>query len=43
MGHSGVSTQLFKPVHVTSHAHDSLHLIRRLHEPVPLHETSHGA
>ena len=41
-GHSGVSAHDSAPVHLASHEHDSLHLIRFLHERSPEHVMSHA-
>src|SRR5688572_26973216 len=41
-GHSFVSPHENAPLQVASHEHDSLHLIRFLHERSPEHVTSHA-
>jgi hypothetical protein len=41
-GHSDASMHDIGPLHVTSHAHELPHFVRRLQEPAPVHATSHS-
>jgi hypothetical protein len=41
-GHSDASMHDIGPLHVTSQAHEFPHFVRRLHEPAPVHATSHS-